>query len=1135
MKNIFMLFSMLLTCFLTQALAQDTAELMFETDANWQPTTQLQKTGSIYNLQTHKTYTADIININQTNPTTITIKNDSAERTNLAVIISLQQAKYISKQNATNYSLQTKYTNENKIVPPEELAKYKASGNNINLSLQSSTDKDGVNVATYGTCSNGNNNFSAKQKRIIIEPGKTYTINLKTENLKDPECKEITENKATNLYGLRISTIPTSELAERMSDVVIVHKYLPTMIIGKEALIDAKSGGYEICSVNGPDAKTSFRIMLSSNLLREDLYAHSYTYDVKFQIIKQNQREGYKDIEWNVNQRSKVGPDGVFTAEIKGNQVAESEGFVVSENISLQNGGPFKIKILSLKVYNQKDITSQSGRNNSNGKRSDAYGYQHYKDLYLTIGCPGNTTDRINGEVRTKMFRVDVRPKAFIITKKPNVNELYAGFSYPAFKNTNGGKVQKGGSADWDKVGSYVDGVYQDFNKASASIYSYIPDYNVAINEIEGNTQSIAYLGDQNANKNLLDVNFPANYNIIANNLDFQIQAIDDNNELINHYAAPASALIVSKIYNKNQSNDTNCIVNKSCQEAYTYFYKGEAKRIFTNTQGNINYLKFNNVGPTRLFMRDSEFTAFSQSKGLCVKGSTSNQPNAQGLIGCDIGLFESADEANRASHSTADIGVDFFTFKPAMMKIYTQMENSPQSNYSSKDWTLYRGKCSQFINAASCKDDLEMAGLKITVGALGANISDIKANNFLSRYDGTKASNAGGNYESTIVQGTPSLKGHILNPIISYSGTTPYNEINDFKLILSNDDIKKSILLLAPKYKQDGTSSESGDAINEINYLAKAGDGTAGKLATTSPFLPGQTSWYDLAAASNHNDINLNIYASSFKAGKAELINIKKEAGKDDKEFGMFFNQTVDSLAPSAAKKISLTKDDFASTAGQNAWLQTDKISSMVENVGDATFIDAAIIAPDQQVTSANKDNAVFYGVYVINEPYEIMQNGVKVTKYPVDELTKAGIIGDIIPGYKNYYRLILDDLPDLKQPTSDQFFNYFNVSSVINPGRNLSGDFLTIQDPNSESVAYLKGNAPQPEQYCNFIRNCYKITVESGNALIPTGTYYGTVFKGFANKAIQWNGSGKQGTVLLPSEGDSTNTHRTQRRLAW
>ena len=37
MKNIFMLFSMLLTCFLTQALAQDTAELMFETDANWQP------------------------------------------------------------------------------------------------------------------------------------------------------------------------------------------------------------------------------------------------------------------------------------------------------------------------------------------------------------------------------------------------------------------------------------------------------------------------------------------------------------------------------------------------------------------------------------------------------------------------------------------------------------------------------------------------------------------------------------------------------------------------------------------------------------------------------------------------------------------------------------------------------------------------------------------------------------------------------------------------------------------------------------------------------------------------------------------------------------------------------------------
>ena len=184
-----MLFSMLL-CFLTQALAQDTAELMFETDANWQPTTQLQKTGNTYNLKTNKNYTADIINIEQ-NPTTITIKNDSAERTNLAVIISLQQAKYISKQNATNYSLQTKYTNKNKIVPPEELAKYKASGNNINLSLQSSTDKTGVNVATYGACSNGNNNFSAKQKRIIIEPGKTYTINLKTEN----EAKE----KATEL------------------------------------------------------------------------------------------------------------------------------------------------------------------------------------------------------------------------------------------------------------------------------------------------------------------------------------------------------------------------------------------------------------------------------------------------------------------------------------------------------------------------------------------------------------------------------------------------------------------------------------------------------------------------------------------------------------------------------------------------------------------------------------------------------------------------------------------------------------------------------------------------------------------------------------------------------------------------
>ena len=171
-------------------------------------------------------------------------------------------------------------------------------------------------------------------------------------------------------------------------------------------------------------------------------------------------------------------------------------------------------------------------------------------------------------------------------------------------------------------------------------------------------------------------------------------------------------------------------------------------------------------------------------------------------------------------------------------------------------------------------------------------------------------------------------------------------------------------------------------------------------------------------------------------------------------------------------------------------------------------------LVAPNKQVggkTGDLKDNAVFLAAYTSNP---------LVAK----ELQDAKIIGDIIPGYANYYRIRRDAFPALNAKLFEYSVEGGGNIDITAIGQNeqsqkQSGDFLRVPAGKNISVKLMD---PDAQMYCNFIRNCYPL---------PNGTGYGAIFTGFESKSTDWKG----GSTIIDEAVNKAKTRPTQRRIAW
>ena len=731
---------------------------------------------------------------------------------------------------------------------------------------------------------------------------------------------------------------------------------------------------------------------------------------------------------------------------------------------------------------------------------------------------------------KQRHFRFDARPLFYAANPIDDKNKLYAGYKYP-----------------------------EDKTKERA------------LNPEE----DLKFLSDKTANDKLIEnraIFFPKDYSGNVSALD--IDAKDAEGKAIKGFTSSLTGVIASiyarddelefkqlpSIYSTNNKNNAdtqklynqieNCFNDNICQAVWadlkpkqnnTLAFSANAF-VYSDIVNGDKYLAYNNYGKTLLRLGDSEQTTFSQNnktthsddpEALCDVGEAKstcdqNDPNCQkfrkdgGLYGCDTIVVNNS-KAYNLNKMPADFerkGFKFYTFNPAMMKINTTLSNKSASNspYNSEKFTYHRAPCSSYPDPTNCNDELENATFTIQVGAAGANKANILANNFLSRYDGQ--AKAPQNYEENI-----EFRSGLTTPVVVHKvNNTDLVSTNELRFKITSEQFKTMSLLLAPrcdmmKLKYSGWQEicQKGDVINEGNYIARAENS---QLVTATKKMHNTQTHYQnlLAGASKNGVLDVTIYKTGFTKGVADLKNIDRTANPK-KDLGLLFGQKASEyslkekepvLIKTEAKKVEVP-DKTQET--KNQWLEDNKISAMVDTTGGAAMLDVILVAPNKQVggkTDDLKDNAVFLAAYTSNP---------LVAK----ELQDAKIIGDIIPGYANYYRIRRDAFPALNAKLFEYSVEGGGNIDITAIGQNeqsqkQSGDFLRVPAGKNINVKLMD---PDAQMYCNFIRNCYPL---------PSGGY-GAIFTGFESKNTTWQG----GSTIIDEAVNKAKTRPTQRRIAW
>ena len=822
----------------------------------------------------------------------------------------------------------------------------------------------------------------------------------------------------------------------------------------------------------------------------------------------------------------------------------------------------YNIQLASLKILNTKDA--------------------HYKDLALSTRCDFATYwDAFPGNV------VEGSPIFY------NQNDKFKGGKYIARKPFLGheskrpeGNADESNSATGPNISSktrhfrfdarplfYAAKPVGDNEKLYAG-YKYPEDLN---QDAKLNPQEdLKFLHDKATNEKLIEnkaIFFPTNYK--SSLMPLELEARDANNAPILGYRANLTGVMAS-IYARDdelqksphailKGVDTNwiqnCFDSNICRSVWANLEPNANKKtgaldglafVYSDIFDGQRYLAYNNKGETFLRLGDSDQTIFSQNN----KTTHSNTPEALcdldepkslcsdkdldckdfrkngGLYSCDIIVVDSQkvgttkDSLNALIKSDSFFerkGLKFYNFNPAMMKINTVLSNKSLTNspYSSEKFTYHRAPCASYSNPDQCSDEVENATFTIQVGATGVNKADILANNFLSRYDGKAI--APSQPEKNI-----EFRGNLAAPVIVHvrGRTNNSSSSNDFRFKLASEQFKTMSLLLAPRcdmqLSYNGGLQEicqKGDVINENNYLAVA---TGATLEPASIKMHNSQTNYQNLLGNKSGTLDLKVFKGSYEKGVVELKNVRKTTNPNQ-ELGLLFGQKSGDyslkekepvMVKIKAQKAEVPEND------ENKWLKEQKLSAMVDIVGGAAILDVVLVAPNKQVggsTGDLKDNAVFLAAYSSNP---------SVAK----ELQDAEILGDIIPGYANYYRIRRDAFGN---ELLDSLFEYsydggsLAGNNIIAVGKTTadvkqSGDFLRV--PAGKQV-YVKLKGDDAQMYCNFIRNCYSL---------PDNNGYGTIFTGYENKDAKWHGTGEKGKTIIDESIDKTRTRPTQRRLS-
>ena len=751
-------------------------------------------------------------------------------------------------------------------------------------------------------------------------------------------------------------------------------------------------------------------------------------------------------------------------------------------------------------------------------------------------------------------FRFDARPLYYTATKVSG--ELYAGYKYPE------------NAGDKDTLNSKAELAYLDDKKENEKLKSI--NFNksktgeakkITIKAVDANGYEIQGLNLKANLKGLLTSTY-ARYDELSYT---EIPYLDlvKKDEC---YLYGSNGKCVDTFKNSPYYID-NCFTANVCRSVW-----GDANGVnpsffvYTDSFENKRYLAYDNAGKTILALRDSDFTLLSQNlktthsdhpEPLCAidevgsvyrtsnnkhsdfrtKGKgyldstnfnklSSDEKMKYYLYGCDIAVVDESRKAINSNYAYTKAeweGLPFYSFKPAMIKINAVLGSGALNNnpYHSNKFLYNRAKCAEYSDPTNCDDSVENSAFKIQVGAAGASKADILANNFLSRYDGT-----------AMTSKRVLVLNNLLNPKIAHQNLKSDDILvkDDFRFKIKSKNL--DTLYLAPKCNKfieiNGDTGaikvrekcESGNTINNTNYIAK---GEGSKLVYNSNDVKSkygqmngsQTHWQDLvqtpAKDGKQGVADITMYANGFVNGMSELKNVKKgdkTKGEQDQEIGLVVAQGFGKYSLKPAEPVraeGMLEDLEVKTDAPNQWLKTKGVSVMYDSIGAAVVLDVTLIAPNKEV-GINKDNAVFLAAYSSDK---------EVAK----ALQKDGILGDIIPGYANYYRIRRDAFSNA---LADSFFNYENATVGLNATNMQSGDFLTIDKVANPVKVKLKGDDKKiAKTYCNFIRECYPLDAND----------VGTQFRGFENTNTNWTNQQGQGSTIL----DKARTRPTQRRIAW
>ena len=760
------------------------------------------------------------------------------------------------------------------------------------------------------------------------------------------------------------------------------------------------------------------------------------------------------------------------------------------------------------------------------------------------------------GQVKSaqRHFRFDARPLYYTATKVSG--ELYAGYKYPENASDKNALNSPAELAYLDDKNENEKLKSINFNKSNTGEAK-----KITIKAVDANGDEIQGLNLKANLKGLLTSTY-ARYDELSYTEIPYLGLVKQKECYLYHSNGQCADEFLNSPYYID-----NCFTANVCRSVWGDL-NGEKNPFFVYTDSfeNKRYLAYDNAGKTILALRDSDFTLLSQNlktthsdieEPLCAldevgsvyrhsnsahgdfrtKGKdyldstnfnklSSDEKKKYYVYGCDIAVIDESRKAINSNYAYTKAeweGLPFYSFKPAMIKINAVLGSGALNNhpYHSNKFLYNRAKCAEYSDPTNCDDSVENSAFKIQVGATGASKADILANNFLSRYDGT-----------AMTSKRVLVLNNLLNPKIAHQNLKSDDILvkDDFRFKIKSKNL--DTLYLAPKCRKfieiDGDNGaikvrekcEPGNQINNTNYIAK---GEGSKLILNSNDVKSkygqmndkQTYWQDLvqtqAKDGKQGVADITMYANGFVNGMSELKNVKKgdkTKGEQDQEIGLVVAQGFGKYSLKPAEPVraeGMLEDLEVTTDAPNQWLKTKGVSVMYDSIGAAVVLDVTLIAPNKEV-GINKDNAVFLAAYSSDK---------EVAK----ALQKDGILGDIIPGYANYYRIRRDAFSNA---LADSFFNYENANVGLNATNMQSGDFLTIDKVANPVKVKLKGDDKKiAKTYCNFIRECYPLDAND----------VGTQFRGFENANTNWTNQQGQGSTIL----DKARTRPTQRRIAW